>query len=281
MCVDAIEDAHNSLAMRAESVSDSVTLELRQREALGAENIRVVFGPGRVQVHLPVVAPGQHVILRTTRNGQRILRSYTPVRSTESELEFLVRVYPSGAMTPLLRSVDIGSASFDCSRPLGGFSVDTLRARGVLMLSGGTGITPMLRLVRHMYEGGLATRQRQYGKCVLVASFHSAALRLAEQELASLADGDWLTVRWVLTDGTATTAASSVPSQADSAAAVGQLSGRIDAACVGHASELLRTRCSGIDPTQMSALVCGPVGFPESVAAHCRALRYGTVFVFS
>jgi len=116
---------------------------------------------------------GAHVKLRALdAAGREVVRSYTPTRFHSDECELMFRVYPGGAMTPLLERLRVGD-SVEMMGPTGleryapegagSFARGSARVwRGIEhvgMISGGTGITPMLQVANHVLQDPLdATR---------------------------------------------------------------------------------------------------------------------------
>ncbi|XP_063055089.1 cytochrome b5 reductase 4 isoform X2 [Engraulis encrasicolus] len=109
-------------------------------------------------MHVPV---GTHVYLKGTLADSEVVKPYTPVDSallpeappTEgseaSHLFLMVKIYPDGALTPHLDTLNIGEAVC-VSSPEGPFSLRLLRGvTHLYLLAAGTGFTPMARLIRH------------------------------------------------------------------------------------------------------------------------------------
>lgn len=122
----------------------------------------------RKRVGLPI---GQHVLIRARISDQFVVRPYTPIKPVlededqDAMLEFLIKIYrktesnPGGKMTTFLETLEIGDkTSLKIKGPAGKmlfqpggillvrhliFKVDHF-----LMVCGGTGITPMLQLLR-------------------------------------------------------------------------------------------------------------------------------------
>jgi NAD(P)H-flavin reductase/rubredoxin len=117
---------------------------------------------------LPV---GQHVAMSLKgADGVVVSRPYTPISSDDEAgyVEFCVKVYDGGAMTTLLDALAVGDAA-TFEGPLGNltytdrgeFSVfnpvssETTKRAGIKhlgMVCGGTGITPMLQVIRQVFK---------------------------------------------------------------------------------------------------------------------------------
>jgi cytochrome-b5 reductase len=107
---------------------------------------------------------GAHVKVRAVVNGEEIQRSYTPTRFHSGQCELMFRVYPNGPMTTYLAGLQPGDA-VEMRGPTGleryggkgpgTFSRGKQEWRGmthIAMLSGGTGITPMLQMANHVLQ---------------------------------------------------------------------------------------------------------------------------------
>ncbi|KAJ0069220.1 hypothetical protein NL108_003154, partial [Boleophthalmus pectinirostris] len=126
--------------------------------------------------HILGLPVGQHVYLSAKVNGSLVVRAYTPVSSDEDQgyVDLVVKVYyknvhPSypegGKMSQYLDNMAIGD-SIDFRGPNGlliykgngKFSIrpdkksepEIKKFKHVAMIAGGTGITPMLQLVRRI-----------------------------------------------------------------------------------------------------------------------------------
>ncbi|XP_071452703.1 NADH-cytochrome b5 reductase 2-like isoform X1 [Hetaerina americana] len=150
-------------------------LPLIEKEEINHDTRRFRFGlpsPEHV-LGLPV---GQHIHLSARINGELVIRSYTPVSSDESKghMELVIKVYmknthpkypEGGKMSQHLENMKIGD-TIDVRGPSGklkyegqgSFAIkkDTklppvvVKMKKVAMIAGGTGITPMLQLIRHI-----------------------------------------------------------------------------------------------------------------------------------
>jgi cytochrome-b5 reductase len=106
---------------------------------------------------------GAHVKLRVAHEDGRLLtRSYTPTRFNAGLCEIMFRVYPHGFMTPSLALLRVG----DTVEMMGPTGLERYGSHGpgtfsrservwrdishVGMISGGTGITPMLQIANHV-----------------------------------------------------------------------------------------------------------------------------------
>ena len=96
--------------------------------------------------------PGQHVDIRlTAEDGYRAQRSYSIASPPEDELLALtVERVKDGEVSPyLLDELRVGD-QLELRGPIGGYFVWTSAAmRPVYLLAGGTGITPLMSMLRH------------------------------------------------------------------------------------------------------------------------------------
>lgn len=126
--------------------------------------------------HILGLPIGQHIHLSAKIDEQIVIRSYTPVSSDEDKgyMDLVIKVYfrnvhpkfpEGGKMSQYLEDMKIGD-TIDVRGPSGRlvylgngrFSIKVLRkdpastvvVKKVAMIAGGTGITPMLQLIRHI-----------------------------------------------------------------------------------------------------------------------------------
>ncbi len=81
--------------------------------------------------------------------GRRVVRSYTPT-SLDSELgyfDLVVKTYDNGLMSSHLDHLPIG-AEIEVRGPKGQFNYSPTLARHLLLVAGGSGITPMYRIIK-------------------------------------------------------------------------------------------------------------------------------------
>lgn len=89
---------------------------------------------------------GHHVTLKCTvpATGEEAMRPYTPVTddATRGFVDFVIKVYPTGRVTPALDSLEVGD-SILAKGPKGRFAYRANMADEIGLIAGGTGITPM------------------------------------------------------------------------------------------------------------------------------------------
>ncbi|XP_063237218.1 NADH-cytochrome b5 reductase 3 isoform X2 [Bacillus rossius redtenbacheri] len=150
-------------------------LPLTEREEISHDTRRFRFGLPSEE-HILGLPIGQHIHLSAKIDDQIVIRSYTPVTSDDDKgyMDLVIKVYfknvhpkfpEGGKMSQYLENMKVGD-TIDVRGPsgrlvyLGGgkFSIKVLRkdpaqivtVKKVAMIAGGTGITPMLQLIRHV-----------------------------------------------------------------------------------------------------------------------------------
>ena len=132
------------------------------RRVVNAGERPVIFLTLRVSTaSLPT---GAHVRIRASIGGEGVVRSYTPTRFNAGECELMFRVYEGGPMTNYLASLKVGDVvamqgptGLERYAPAGPgtFSRAERVWKGithVALVSGGTGITPMLQIANHVLQ---------------------------------------------------------------------------------------------------------------------------------
>ncbi|XP_071974750.1 NADH-cytochrome b5 reductase 2 [Engystomops pustulosus] len=152
-------------------------LPLIEKQEISHDTKKFRFGLPSSQ-HILGLPIGQHVYLSAKVNGSLVVRAYTPVSSDDVKgyVDLVVKVYyknvhpkfpDGGKMSQYLDSLKIGD-TIDFRGPngllvykgKGKFSIrpdkksepQNKSTRHLAMLAGGTGITPMLQLIRHITQ---------------------------------------------------------------------------------------------------------------------------------
>uniref|UniRef100_A0A1E1X9K2 Cytochrome b5 reductase 4 n=1 Tax=Amblyomma aureolatum TaxID=187763 RepID=A0A1E1X9K2_9ACAR len=145
---------HNQVVplKNAESCSRSCTLVNKDSVTHDITLFTFALPPGSF-MWVPI---GHHVTLEHDVKGMKISRSYTPVIpalkadedvSDGKTVHLMVKIYPEGALTPVLKALEIGD-KVDMKDTEGDFELTTLqRCRNLVLLAAGTGFTPMVRLL--------------------------------------------------------------------------------------------------------------------------------------
>lgn len=113
--------------------------------------------PDGVIMRVPI---GHHIHMHRDVEGMQISRPYTvvlpslQVGPTERENDgqrfyLMIKIYPGGTLTPTLSSIEAGD-NVQISDYSGDFKESRLsEAKEIVLIAGGTGFTPMIRLIRH------------------------------------------------------------------------------------------------------------------------------------
>ncbi|XP_018009091.1 NADH-cytochrome b5 reductase 3 isoform X2 [Hyalella azteca] len=150
-------------------------LKLINREEVSHDTRRFTFALPSTE-HVLGLPVGQHIYLSARIDGQLVVRPYTPVTSdhTLGYMDLVIKVYfknvhpkfpEGGKMSQYLENMKVGD-TIDVRGPSGLLSYlgrgqfaikpdkksppNVLSAKKVNMIAGGTGITPMLQLVREV-----------------------------------------------------------------------------------------------------------------------------------
>lgn len=99
---------------------------------------------------------GQHISVGANIEGQpkEVVRSYTPISSDENKgyFDLLIKSYPQGNISRHMASMRIGQA-LRVKGPKGAMVYSPNLVRHFGMIAGGTGITPMLQIIRAIVRG--------------------------------------------------------------------------------------------------------------------------------
>ena len=94
---------------------------------------------------------GQHISLAATPKGadKEVVRSYTPISSDEDQghVDFMIKSYPQGNISAHMATLSIGD-TMKMRGPKGAMVYQPNLCRRIGMIAGGTGITPMLQIIR-------------------------------------------------------------------------------------------------------------------------------------
>jgi cytochrome-b5 reductase len=99
---------------------------------------------------LPV---GNHISIKGEANGNEIWRSYTPITSERDRGYFslLVKSYPTGNVSRWIAGMEVGDL-LEIRGPKGNFVYEAGMVAKFGMIAGGTGITPMLQIIRAIVD---------------------------------------------------------------------------------------------------------------------------------
>jgi len=159
-------------------------LRLVDKEKISHDTRRFRFALPSME-HILGLPVGQHIYLTVKVDGQLVIRPYTPVSSDDDKgfMDLVVKVYfkdthpkfpEGGKMSQYLEKMELGD-TIDVRGPSGLLvyngkgefacrpekKADSLikKAKRVGMIAGGTGITPMLQLIRQVFKDPADTTQ--------------------------------------------------------------------------------------------------------------------------
>jgi ferredoxin-NADP reductase len=141
--------------------------------------------------------PGQHVDLRlTAEDGYSVERSYSIASEPErgAEIDISVERIPDGEVSPFLHEVVVPGDRLEVRGPIGGYFVWEGGSEPLLLVAGGSGVVPLMAIVRHRSRSGAGTPTR------LLVSSRGPDEIIYRGELEQLADrGDGFGVVHTLT----------------------------------------------------------------------------------
>lgn len=129
--------------------------------------------------------PGQHVGLRSQVNGQEVRRTYSICSDADDRhLRIGVRVHDNGSMSQHLAGQLRAGDSIDVLTPTGRFFVepDPSAARTYCAFAGGSGITPILGIIRNLLA------REPHSRFILFYSNRTTATIMFAEELLALKD---------------------------------------------------------------------------------------------
>lgn len=195
--------SNSPIAMKADKYQPFKLLT-RTQVSPNTVQFRFALQHAAQRVGLPV---GKHMLLRCTdAEGKPVSRAYTPVSSDDDlgHFDLLVKLYSNGKMSQHLQALQVGS-TIDVRGPQGsleykGDGVFNIVRRGsptpqvynvksVGMIAGGSGITPMLQLLRDVSKRSTT----DFTKLSLLYANVTEADILLRSELESLRESRSLT----------------------------------------------------------------------------------------
>ncbi|HEV8536201.1 MAG TPA: ferredoxin reductase [Candidatus Limnocylindria bacterium] len=141
--------------------------------------------------------PGQHYDIRLTADdGYSAQRSYSIASEPErrGEIDITVERVPNGEVSTFLLDTVVVGDRFEVRGPIGGYFVwDASMRDPLLLVAGGSGVVPLMAMLRHRAKAGVR------GPARLLYSARSHDQIIYRQELEALARQDGLTVSYTLT----------------------------------------------------------------------------------
>jgi ferredoxin-NADP reductase len=168
------------------------TATVREVVAETAHARTLVLDVGRWPGH----RAGQHVDLRlTAQDGYQAQRSYSIASAPElGVLEITVELVDDGEVSPYLVQEVVPGDQLEVRGPIGGhFSWSADEGGPLLLVGGGSGLVPLMAMVRHRAARGSAAEAH------LLISARTAPDVLYAQELVELGGSDGLTITYTYT----------------------------------------------------------------------------------
>lgn len=157
---------HNTIATRPSFVDDKgvlhetvlspdkfIALRLRQKVQVNKTNFLFTFDLPKPTDQIGLLA-GQYIAVKAFLDGEDVVRYYSPVsRNSEyGKIDLLIKIEPEKgnfkkSMCNYLSNLLPGN-TLDFKGPLGGFEYHRNAYRAVGMIAGGTGISPMVQIIR-------------------------------------------------------------------------------------------------------------------------------------
>ncbi|XP_042147983.1 cytochrome b5 reductase 4-like [Ixodes scapularis] len=145
---------HNQVVPLKSAESFSRTCTLVDKSSVTHDVFLFTFAlPSGSLLWVPI---GHHISLEHDVRGMKISRSYTPVipalkanqgRSDGKTVHLMIKAYPEGALTPVLKALQIGD-TVEMKDTEGDFEMALLhKCHTLVLLAAGTGFTPMVRLL--------------------------------------------------------------------------------------------------------------------------------------
>jgi ferredoxin-NADP reductase/ferredoxin len=128
--------------------------EITAIDAIGENTVRLELQlePGEDGSTVAEFEPGQFMELEVP--GQNLLRAYSlaNIGNWEGKLEFLIRLQPNGQFSTWLREQATVGQTLIVHGPKGAFGITESGLRPRWFVAGGTGLAPMLSMLRRMAE---------------------------------------------------------------------------------------------------------------------------------
>ncbi|HXT92696.1 MAG TPA: ferredoxin reductase [Trebonia sp.] len=198
----------------------------------------------------PGHAPGQHVAVKlTAADGYTAQRDYSIGNASEPDrLEITVQRLSDGEVSPYLAEIAEPGDQFDLRGPIGGwFTWDPADPRPLLLFAGGSGIVPLMAMIRTHAQFGAQVPVR------LIYSARTPADIIYQEELSERQRSSPLTITYLYTRSG--WAARGIAPARDSKSYTTRLNAKILAETAFPPS------------ANPATFVCGPSGFVEAASS--------------
>jgi methane monooxygenase component C len=147
--------------------------------------VQVLTADGQAPIPL-AFAPGQFVDIEIP--GTHTRRSYSMASiSSDGALEFFIRLLPDGAFSKFLATSAHVGMRLNLRGPTGAFVLRDSGARPRYFVGGGTGLSPVLSMVRHMKSSGDGTAAKLFfGVTKRDELFYVDELKALQREMPNL-----------------------------------------------------------------------------------------------
>ena len=192
---DAFDDTIGLLSPLLRVHSLQARLVERRTETPSATSLYLQTGAA-----FPSLRPGQYVIIGVTIRGVRHRRAYSPraVPGKPGHIAITVQRQPGGLVSQHLNEhAQVGDV-FDIEPPAGDFVLPSPLPAELLLIAGGSGITPSMAMLEHLHAAAPQTR------VTLIYFARSERDRIFAGQLADLAKR-WSLFRYVPLDSSAHT----------------------------------------------------------------------------
>ncbi|EGQ8924250.1 MOSC domain-containing protein [Vibrio parahaemolyticus] len=157
-----------------------MTLTCVEREEIAQDFVTLWLEPSKGS--LPNYLPGQHLPIEVDINGKKIGRRYTLSSSPSRPGRYAIsvkRIAGGRVSNALLDNLQVGDV-LEAENPDGQFHLKTHDAQPLLLLSAGSGVTPMLSMVRYLADHNQLNDVVFYHQC---RTEHDIPCRLELEQL--------------------------------------------------------------------------------------------------
>ena len=212
---------------------------------------------------------GRHVELQY-EGVTRFYTPYQPDSSDRSYVEFFVKVYANGELTPLLSELSAHSSRVSLRGPHAGMPQDVFAQKGgihtVHFLAGGTGIAPFLQIAYHLAaREGKVHSVRRLNLIWSISSPEAQALRTQLKSLQTLLAGVGVEFTYEYIVATVAT-----PEKGG----VGPWEGKVGRITEAMIKEECPPKVEGDEGVRTELLVCGPPAFNEAMKGFAESVGY-------
>eukprot|EP01063_Lacrimia_lanifica_P030696 TRINITY_DN4920_c0_g1_i2.p2 TRINITY_DN4920_c0_g1~~TRINITY_DN4920_c0_g1_i2.p2 ORF type:complete len:292 (+),score=128.43 TRINITY_DN4920_c0_g1_i2:1597-2472(+) len=126
---------------------------LRNKVKLSHDSYKFTFEYPRVDMHSGIQVAGLVVLKCKGPDGKNVIRPYTPTSAPEQQgtFDLVVKVYPGAKMGGHLADMVRGDL-VEVKGPWRKIEITPNKYKNIGMVAGGTGITPMYQIIRHLLQ---------------------------------------------------------------------------------------------------------------------------------